>query len=171
MNSYFEGMRRYASFSGRTPRRKFWGFTFVHIAIVALAAGIDIFNGEDIGNEGGTFLSFAILVHFVPALAIVVRRLHDANRSGWQVLLTLIPGLGFIFWIVFAAEPSTPGRNRYGLPDSDALDSKNANPNFNPSDKGDYVEKLEKLAALRSSGTIDEDEFRSIKTEIMGGRS
>jgi hypothetical protein len=83
----------------------------------------------------------------------------------------MLPGLGFILLIVFGAEPSTPGRNRYGLPDSDTLDSEIAIPSLPPPDRGEQIEKLEKLAVLRSSGTIDDGEFLSIKAKIMDGQS
>jgi uncharacterized membrane protein YhaH (DUF805 family) len=46
----------------------------------------------------------------LPTIAVNVRRLHDTNRSGWWVLLRLIPILGWIPLIVFVAQDSTPGR-------------------------------------------------------------
>ena len=53
----------------------------------------------------------------VPSLAVAIRRLHDTNKSGWFLLLALIPIVGFIVLIVFLATPGEPGPNNYGLPD------------------------------------------------------
>lgn len=56
-----------------------------------------------------------ILACFLPSIAVTVRRLHDSNKSGWMYLLTLIPYIGFIFFIVFGFLPGTRGENDYGF--------------------------------------------------------
>jgi len=50
----------------------------------------------------------------VPGLAVLWRRLHDTGRSGWWVLIGLVPLVGVIVLIVFLATDGTPGDNRYG---------------------------------------------------------
>ena len=50
----------------------------------------------------------------IPGLAVAIRRLHDVGRSGWWLLLVLIPIVGWIILIVFMAAPSQPGPNQYG---------------------------------------------------------
>jgi uncharacterized membrane protein YhaH (DUF805 family) len=51
---------------------------------------------------------------FIPFAGVSVRRLHDTNRSGWWYLLVLIPLIGFIPVLIFMAEDSQPGDNRFG---------------------------------------------------------
>jgi uncharacterized membrane protein YhaH (DUF805 family) len=55
-----------------------------------------------------------MLAVFIPALAVSIRRLHDTSRSGWWLLVGLVPILGLIVLIVFMATDSTPGANEYG---------------------------------------------------------
>ena len=55
-----------------------------------------------------------VFATFIPFVAVSVRRLHDTNRSGWWCLLVLIPLVGFIPALIFMAEDSQPGDNRYG---------------------------------------------------------
>jgi uncharacterized membrane protein YhaH (DUF805 family) len=47
-------------------------------------------------------------------LSVGIRRLHDSDKSGWMVLLGLIPFIGAIIVIVLLVMPSTPGPNRFG---------------------------------------------------------
>jgi hypothetical protein len=56
------------------------------------------------------------LLTFIPSLAVLCRRLHDTDRSGWWFWITLIPWIGAIILLVFLASPSTPGYNQYGPP-------------------------------------------------------
>ena len=50
---------------------------------------------------------------FLPSLAVMVRRLHDTGRTGWWVLIGLIPFIGWIVLLIFALLDST-GDNEYG---------------------------------------------------------
>jgi uncharacterized membrane protein YhaH (DUF805 family) len=54
------------------------------------------------------------LAVLIPTLAVSVRRLHDIDRSGWWILIGLVPLLGVIVLLVFALLEGTPGDNRYG---------------------------------------------------------
>ena len=55
-----------------------------------------------------------ILLLLIPALAVTVRRFHDINKSGWFVLLEIIPFLGWIIILVMLIEKGTEGKNRFG---------------------------------------------------------
>jgi uncharacterized membrane protein YhaH (DUF805 family) len=65
----------------------------------------------------GLWLLYSVAVS-LPFLAVTVRRLHDTGRSGWFILLALIPLVGPIVLLVFYAQQGTPGPNHYGLPES-----------------------------------------------------
>ena len=68
------------------------------------------------GNyDGGAWSFIYSLFILLPGLAVSVRRMHDTGRSGWWVLLGIIPIVGWIIFIVFACQDSEPGDNQYGL--------------------------------------------------------
>lgn len=97
--------RRYAEFTGRSRRREYWSFAlFYALVIVVLnalfgtndytvARGAFVYGSRLVG-PGNWLASVFWLVSVVPALAVSVRRLHDQDRSGWLLLLGLIPLLG-----------------------------------------------------------------------------
>ncbi len=108
MNEYLEAFKKYADFQGRASRREYWMFFGVNLGFaVVLGIAETIMNTKILG----LLYSLAILV---PSLAIGVRRLHDTNRSGWWLLITLIPIVGAIILIVFALQASQNEGNRYG---------------------------------------------------------
>jgi uncharacterized membrane protein YhaH (DUF805 family) len=106
---------KYATFSGRARRPEFWWwFLFYYLVLFGLSL-VDL----AIAAAGGpSFLSLlAILALILPTLAAQVRRLHDTDRSGWFLLLTLIPLIGIIILIVFWCQRGTDGPNRFGSDD------------------------------------------------------
>ncbi len=108
-------LRKYADFTGRAQRAEYWFFTlfyllfFLALSLVDGAAGL--FNAAyGLGLLGGLFALAMIL----PSIAVSVRRLHDTSRSGWWLLISLIPLIGGIVLLVFVCLDSTPGTNAYG---------------------------------------------------------
>ena len=88
MESFKKGLTNYTNFSGRTTRKDFWMFMLFFYLFYFIAAFLDGLIGtfdyeEAIGLISGLY-SLALLV---PLIAIEIRRNHDANRSGWFVLL------------------------------------------------------------------------------------
>ena len=115
MNWYLEVLKKYAVFEGRAQRAEYWYFVLFTILISIVLAFIDIatgsFNEEaGIGILGGIY-ALAVLI---PSIAVGVRRLHDTNRSGWWMLLALVPLIGFIVLIVLFVIDSDQGENQYG---------------------------------------------------------
>jgi uncharacterized membrane protein YhaH (DUF805 family) len=104
---------RYAKFDGRANRAEFWWFTLfnfiVNAVINVLAQASDLFIVV------GILYSLALLI---PSIAVGMRRLHDVNRSGWWLLISLIPCVGIIVLIVFFATEGDRGPNQYGPPPS-----------------------------------------------------
>jgi uncharacterized membrane protein YhaH (DUF805 family) len=106
---------RYATFEGRARRAEYWYFVLFYCLAIIVLSVVDTVVGtyrEDIGVGliGGLFM----LATFVPALAVTVRRLHDTDRSGWWVLLDLVPFIGALVLLVFTVLDSQPGANRFG---------------------------------------------------------
>jgi uncharacterized membrane protein YhaH (DUF805 family) len=106
---------KYATFDGRARRSEYWYFVLFYLLILVGLTFVDGLIGTlneeaGIGVLGGLFA----LGTMVPGLAVTVRRLHDINRSGWWVLIGIIPLIGDVVLIVFAAQDSQPGANKYG---------------------------------------------------------
>lgn len=118
MRSYMDGMLRYFEFSGRSTRMQYWMFFLIHTALIVTAIYLDVVIGEyrmSSGLSGLPATVFVCLVHAFPAWTLQVRRLHDVGRSGWWLLLNIVP-LGGIFLLVWACTASDSGDNGYGPP-------------------------------------------------------
>ena len=109
MNWYLEGLKKYAVFSGRARRKAYWMFTLFNVIIVIVLGIIEVL----VGGPGivGMLYSLAVLI---PGIAVLVRRLHDTNRSGWWLLIGLVPLIGPIILLVFVVQDSQAGANQYG---------------------------------------------------------
>ncbi|MDR3083081.1 MAG: DUF805 domain-containing protein [Streptomyces sp.] len=113
MHWYTETFEKYSVFSGRARRAEYWMFHLVNLAI-SLAL---VFIGWAIGFSFLTTmiaLTIFTLVAFLPSLALSVRRLHDTGRSGWWVLVSLIPVIGWVPLLIVTFVEGEPGDNAYG---------------------------------------------------------
>jgi uncharacterized membrane protein YhaH (DUF805 family) len=113
MDWYLGVLKKYTVFTGRARRREYWMFVLFNIIISVVLSIIDRVIGNPEMGLGilGTLYALAVLV---PSLAVGVRRLHDTNRSGWWLLIGLIPCIGFIVLIIFTVQDSQAGDNQYG---------------------------------------------------------
>ena len=115
MNWYFIALKKYAVFSGRSRRKEYWYFYLFYILFIFVLTFIDVMIGTyDEVAEIGLFAGIFILFMLIPLLAASVRRLHDTDRSGWWLLINLIPLIGVIVFTVFTLQDSKPGENQYG---------------------------------------------------------
>ncbi|MGB5156193.1 MAG: DUF805 domain-containing protein [Desulfobacterales bacterium] len=113
MNWYLEVLKKYAVFNGRAGRKEYWYFVLFNIVFYILFGAIDRFIGSFNTEAGiGLFSSLYSLAVFTPGLAVTVRRLHDTDRSGWWLLIGLIPIIGALVLIVFTAQDSKAGDNK-----------------------------------------------------------
>ncbi|WP_329454184.1 DUF805 domain-containing protein [Streptomyces sp. NBC_01497] len=108
MNWYVEVLKKYAVFNGRARRKEYWMFTLFSV-IVSIVLGI---VDAIIGTKALELIY--LVATLLPTLAVMIRRLHDTERTGWWVLIQLIPLVGFIVMLVFTATEGTPGPNKYG---------------------------------------------------------
>ncbi|MCW2811346.1 MAG: hypothetical protein JWP61_1804 [Friedmanniella sp.] len=116
--------QKYARFDGRASRGEYWWWALasgVVFSVVGLIAGV---LGAATSPDGGSTPGAGFTVIFglfglvwlaiiVPALAVMVRRLHDAGFSGWMALLLLIPSLGGLIVAVLCVLPSNPTGARF----------------------------------------------------------
>jgi uncharacterized membrane protein YhaH (DUF805 family) len=103
--------KHYFDFNGRTRRAAFWYFVLVYIIIDIILA---IIQGPVLHMAGQLLTGLLALALLLPNLGIAVRRLHDTDRSGWWILIGLIPIVGWIILIVWYCAAGTTGANPYG---------------------------------------------------------
>jgi uncharacterized membrane protein YhaH (DUF805 family) len=96
---------KYATFTGRSGRPEFWWFALFQAVVLTILGYVSI-----------ALYSIAALALLVPGIAVGVRRLHDINKTGWLMLLGLIPLVGWIILVYFAVQPGDAGPNQYGEP-------------------------------------------------------
>lgn len=115
LNWYLTALKQYATFEGRARRREYWYFALGNfVAIVGLSI-VDMMIGTfDEKAEIGLLSGLYTLAVFIPGIAVSVRRLHDTDRSGWWLLIALVPLVGWLVMLVFACLDSQPGGNRFG---------------------------------------------------------
>ncbi len=110
----------YATFKGRSRRSEYWFIQLFLVLTNLAAAAIDfaLMDGDVerfIANGGGGIVGLIwILATVVPALAVLIRRLHDTGKSGWWALIGLVPFIGGIVLLVFTLLDSEAGANKYG---------------------------------------------------------
>jgi uncharacterized membrane protein YhaH (DUF805 family) len=105
---------RYVTFSGRASRAEYWwAMLFVAIGTLALTAVDAATFGAGPGDPAVLSSIFG-LATLLPTLAVSVRRLHDIERSGWWVLIALVPIIGFLVLLFFHLQRGTDGPNRFG---------------------------------------------------------
>ena len=115
MNWYLAVLKNYAGFSGRARRKEYWMFALFNIIFFIVAMILDNVLGTAIEGVGyGLFYFLYTLAVLIPGLAVSVRRLHDVGKSGWMILIVLIPIIGWIWLLVLMVTDSNPGENQYG---------------------------------------------------------
>lgn len=120
MQWYLEALRKYAVFSGRARRREFWMFTLVNFLISIVLSILDNVLNTDWSNGYGLLGAIYALALIIPTIAVGVRRLHDTGRTGWWILIGLIPCVGFIVLLIFYLQDGPRSTNEYG-PDPKAI--------------------------------------------------
>lgn len=123
-------LKRFFDFSGRSRRKEFWLWILLVIIVYVVAGILDVQLGlggstqtsSEFGDgsmgasasfNGGILTLGWMLVTLIPNLAVTVRRLHDVDKSGWFILLGLIPLVGFYLLYLYC-QPGTVGPNRFG---------------------------------------------------------
>lgn len=98
----------YKQISGRASRSEYWWFVLFTVIATAVAGVLDVLLPGDLLQ---TLLGLATLI---PGIALGVRRMHDIGKSGWWLLIGLIPIIGLIVLIVWLAKKSDAAANKWG---------------------------------------------------------
>ena len=130
MEYMFLPLKRYFDFSGRSRRKEYWLWILFFIVVYIVAIFLDIqlglggssqtssnYGDGSVGASasfnGGILTMIWALITLIPNIAVAVRRLHDVDKSGWFILLGLIPLVGFYLLYLYC-QPGTAGPNRFG---------------------------------------------------------
>ena len=125
MEWYLKVMRdNYTNFSGRARRKEYWMFSLVYVIILTGCTVLDNVLGTvfmmDAGPLGeismgyGWAYTICGLLHFIPGMALGVRRLHDLGKSGWFYLILLIPFIGVAWLLIIFCFEGKKEDNKYG---------------------------------------------------------
>ncbi len=109
---------KYAQFDGRARRKEYWYFVLFYY-LIAILLYIPMLLGIFLKSEALIWLGTAIIFVYalgliIPTLAVFVRRMHDIDKSGWFIFLSLVPLIGAIILLVFLFTEGTQGPNKYG---------------------------------------------------------
>ena len=108
-------LKKYADFTGRAPRAEYWWFYLLIMVGYVIAMILDsLFSLDNAVGPYGIVTMVLGLAILLPSIAAGIRRLHDTDRSGWWLLIGLIPILGAIILLVFFVTQGTAGPNKYG---------------------------------------------------------
>lgn len=105
--------KKYVTFVGRAPRSEYWYFYLFTVLALIGALLMDSMINPQLGEISLLYLITALAL-FLPSLSVAVRRLHDIDRSGWWLLLLLLPLIGAIVMIIWVCQGGTQGENKYG---------------------------------------------------------
>jgi uncharacterized membrane protein YhaH (DUF805 family) len=108
-------LSKYVDFSGRARRSEYWYFALFSFLVGVVTNILDTVVGTDYdgATSGGLINTVVSLALFLPSLAVGVRRLHDIDKSGWWILIGIIPIVGWILIIVWFCTDSKAD-NKYG---------------------------------------------------------
>lgn len=118
MLSWFNPLKKYATFAGRASRAEYWKF---YLAIILGAVPFIVLALVGGSRHSMAIIQFGTIVAaiwffatFIPLIAVGVRRLHDRGLSGWWTLIQFLPFVGGLVILVLFCLPGTVGSNRYG---------------------------------------------------------
>jgi uncharacterized membrane protein YhaH (DUF805 family) len=110
MNYLVDVFKKYAVFSGRSRRKEYWIYVLIFGVVMSILQSLT----GSLGTTGLIILAIFGLANLLPFLAVAVRRLHDTGKSGWFLLVNLIPFIGSIWFLILTIKDSQQGSNQYG---------------------------------------------------------
>ena len=115
---YVQCWKKFATFSGRARRSEYWSFALLNSLLVVVMFFLPPSLDGKVDRSlliviSWLFIAY-VLVASLPGIAVAFRRLHDIGRSGWWLLISLLPYVGAIVLFVLFCLDSQPGKNQYG---------------------------------------------------------
>jgi uncharacterized membrane protein YhaH (DUF805 family) len=106
-------LSKYVDFTGRARRSEYWWFALFVFLVGVVANFLDVLFGTRSDVGAGVIQGLVSLALLLPGLAVAVRRLHDTGRTGWWILIGLVPVVGWVVLLVFYVQDSQTD-NEYG---------------------------------------------------------
>lgn len=114
MNYFLHVLRNYAVFQGRARRKEYWMFVLFNIIFAVAVLMVDgAIMATGLLSFSPLYILYTLAI-IVPSLAVLVRRLHDQNKTGWWALISFVPVVGGIWLLVLLCTEGTAGANQYG---------------------------------------------------------
>ncbi len=111
-------IKNYANFNGRARRAEYWYYSLANFILIVCLGVLSSFGGEFFGEEIFSWVGLVLVVFYlslvIPTLAVIVRRLHDINKSGWSFFIYFIPFVGTIILLVWLFTDGNRFANNYG---------------------------------------------------------
>ncbi|MBZ6385596.1 MULTISPECIES: DUF805 domain-containing protein [Pantoea] len=114
MHHYLTVLKMYAVVNGRCRRKTFWLFLLFSTLFSLACSAVDELLGLKVFSDQGLLSLVYSVAVLIPSVAVGVRRLHDLDRSGWWLLIMLIPLLGTLLLLIYFCLRGTVGPNRFG---------------------------------------------------------
>jgi len=114
LKEFLDVFKKTLDFKSRSRRKEYWMFILFTSIISIVLSIIEIALSLEIAADIGLLSTIFTLIILIPSLSVTVRRLHDIGRTGWWLLLSFIPILGWIALFVFTLLDSESGNNKYG---------------------------------------------------------
>ncbi|HEY4310048.1 MAG TPA: DUF805 domain-containing protein [Pirellulales bacterium] len=106
---YLVVWKKFADPSGRARRMEYWTFLLFHYIVIIL-----LMIAGRMANGSSMIVNLYALAAIVPTVMVRIRRLHDIGKSGWWLLISIVPIVGWIIMLIFLTRASEPGTNKYG---------------------------------------------------------
>ncbi|MDG2272356.1 MAG: DUF805 domain-containing protein [Halioglobus sp.] len=116
MNWYLQVLNKYTQFDGRSRRKEYWMFILINMVISFILTFVDRLTGTlnpDVGL--GLLSGIYTLAVLIPSIAVACRRLHDTGKSGWWLLILIVPLIGWLVLVIFFVQDSQTEENQYGV--------------------------------------------------------
>ena len=116
MKYYLHVLKNFANFNGRARRKEYWMYILFYYLIFMLVVFLDNLFEITIDEfiPYGPLTIIYVLFSMIPTLAVAVRRLHDIGKSGWWMLISLVPFIGGIWLFILLVTDSQFEENIYG---------------------------------------------------------
>lgn len=114
MKYFSNALKKYATFAGRTSRKGYWMFILFYLLFYIVAMVLDFIIVAVTQAPLVIFSTLFALAMILPCWSITVRRLHDTGKSGWMILVGMIPLIGGIWLLVLMCKAGDTTTNAYG---------------------------------------------------------
>ena len=172
MKYFILAFKKWNDINGRANLKEFWYYNLFSWIITFVLMGIDtiFINDVLISNlemqpedfeDGGLLVGFFYLINIIPGITVSIRRLHDVNKSGWNLLWSLTI-IGIVYVIYLNILRGTKGDNDYGSPSNNRPDYKDMNEDDKQKEEEVYNKINELVSQVKSE--VDEEELNENKS-------